>query len=149
MPHYRKMVRETTINTEAVTTTTGTSGSAIVLTLVENVQQKLAASNNPSPEQLEGYANVLNAAAELQKALPTKTVTTFSLPLPEIGILAIYLAGGVGLMIAITQLLPGASWKADNLVTAFLYWTVVVGILLGANGLSSLLGGKDSSSKTK
>src|SRR5207302_4541641 len=129
-------------------TQTDAPTSSSLLGLINSVKTKLDASDNPTKDQLEGYSDLLKAAAEVQKTLPTTSVTTFSLPLPELGILAVYLVGGVVLMLAITQFLSGASWKADNLVTIFLYWTIVVGILLGANGLSSLLGSKVTSSTT-
>ena len=158
MPPYKsRKVAKTTYTEEAVSTTsatttgttTSTTTSAAVLAIVQTVQKKLEPPNNPSKDELEGYAHILRAAAELQQALPTTTNTSFDLPPPELRILGIYLAGGVGLIIALTIPLPGVSWKAENLVNVFLYWIIVVGVLLGANGLSSLLGGKDSSSKTK
>jgi hypothetical protein len=144
----RKMVA--TSYTTSITNSKGAPSSGELLELVNTVQKKLDASDNPTKDEIEAYADLLKAVAEVQKTLPTTTNTTFSLPLPELAILAVYIIAGVALMVAVNFLIPGASWKADNLVTVFLYWTVVVGILLGANGLSSLLGGgsKDSSSKT-
>jgi len=37
-----------------------------------------------------------------------------------------------------SSLLPGAGWKADNLVNIFLYWTVVMATLLGADAVKAL-----------
>ena len=42
------------------------------------------------------------------------------------------------LLFTVTSLLPGAGWKADNLVNIFLYWTVVMTTLLGADAVKAL-----------
>lgn len=100
------------------------------------------AATNPNKDILTAYAEVLKAVAEVQKALPTsgKRVISFRLTRHELGVLFVYGAGGLLLLLAIGRLLSGLDWKAENLLTVLLYWSTIVAILLGAETLPKIFG---------
>ena len=115
-----------------------TKTAGIIERIIQTVEERVSKTPDMSKDAIEAYADLLKAAAELENALPSTTVTSFDLTRPELKTIIVYGAGGLLLLFTVTSLLPSAVWKADNLVNIFLYWTVVMATLLGADAVKAL-----------
>lgn len=86
----------------------------------------------------QGYADVLRAVAEVEKNIPRTRMTRFGFTYVELLALIIYAVGGLFFLWSISRFVS-ADWHADNFVNILLFWTVIVGIILGSQALPKIL----------
>ena len=118
----------------------------IVHTVAGALDAEAAKGDQANDKIITAYAQVLASAASLQKSMPVSQRLSFGLTPKELGVLAVYVLGGIILVVALPFFTPWASWKSTDLANLFLYWSGVIAVLLGAQALPQLTGKSGSAS---
>jgi hypothetical protein len=112
--------------------------SKILAAVEEGIKQ-----NSGNKDVLSAYAQIINATVSPQNSLPKSISIHFGLTKKELEVLFSYMVGVLFIVLVVSifdNFVPSTGWKASDVTTLILYWTILVGVLLGVQTLPQNIG---------